>query len=319
MSTSQRARSGVPLDQRSALASVPGVPAWGAVAIAVGASFLGFVIDAARGTELTIAFACFYIIGVVAAAVLVRYRGLFTAMVQAPLILFAAVPLSYQYFTENPGTSLKDILLNVAIPLVNRFPLMLLATLLAVAIGAARVFLKRQASHTPASSGKRSVRERAKDTRDRAQENRAKSQKNRAKAKQTRVRAAESQPRRATTEPRAGATQSRAAHSRTADPAPRSRRADRLDAPDGRRARRERAEPQFDRPSADPYRADRRAASEPPRRQAPRPQTPRVPRPPEVDPYSAPRGSTPSSVAPASTHIPPHPVPQVRYRDRGDA
>ncbi|MBY4129294.1 hypothetical protein HQO83_12915 [Rhodococcus fascians] len=149
MSTSQRARSGVPLDHRSILATLPGVPAWGAVAIAAGLTFLGFLIDAARGTELTGAFAFLYILGCIGAVVLVRYRGLFTAMVQAPLILFVAVPLSYQYFTDDAGTSLKDIILNVAIPLVNRFPLMLLGTLVAVGLGALRIVLKRQNTHAP--------------------------------------------------------------------------------------------------------------------------------------------------------------------------
>lgn len=150
MSTSQRARSGVPLDHRSILATLPGVPAWGAVAIAAGLTFLGFLIDAARGTELTGAFAFMYVLGCIAGVLLVRFRGLFTAMVQAPLILFVAVPLSYQYFTDNAGTSLKDIILNVAIPLVNRFPLMLLGTLVAVGLGVLRIVLKRQNTHAPA-------------------------------------------------------------------------------------------------------------------------------------------------------------------------
>ena len=149
MSTSQRARSGVPLDHRSILATLPGVPAWGAVAIAAGLTFLGFLIDAARGTELTGAFAFMYILGCIAGVLLVRFRGLFTAMVQAPLILFVAVPLSYQYFTDNAGTSLKDIILNVAIPLVNRFPLMLLGTVVAVGLGVLRIVLKRQNTHAP--------------------------------------------------------------------------------------------------------------------------------------------------------------------------
>jgi hypothetical protein len=150
VSTSQRARSGVPLDHRSILATLPGVPAWGAVAIAAGLTFLGFLIDAARGTELTGAFAFMYVLGCIAGVLLVRFRGLFTAMVQAPLILFVAVPLSYQYFTDNAGTSLKDIILNVAIPLVNRFPLMLLGTLVAVGLGVLRIVLKRQNTHAPA-------------------------------------------------------------------------------------------------------------------------------------------------------------------------
>ncbi|WP_338886265.1 DUF6542 domain-containing protein [Rhodococcus sovatensis] len=301
MSTSQRARSGVPLDQRSALASVPGVPAWGAVAIAVGATFLGFVIDAARGTELTSAFACLYIIGTVAAVVLVRYRGLFTAMVQAPLILFVAVPLSYQYFTENPGTGVKDILLNVAIPLVNRFPLMLLGSVLAIAVGAARIFLKRQATHAPAGAATRAKRDRTKDKR--ASHTRGQSKDDRAREPEVRPRGAAT----AVPDPRG------AEHNRTNESAERRRRSEPAGPSESRRARRERLEPQYDRPAADPYRPDR-SASEPPRRPTPRPQAPRVPRPPEVDPYSSPRGGTPTSA-----HIPPHPVPQVRYRDRGDS
>ncbi|WP_245865553.1 DUF6542 domain-containing protein [Rhodococcoides kyotonense] len=267
------------------------MPAWGAVAIAGGASFLGFVVDAARGTELTSAFSSLYIVGVVVAALLVRYRGLFTAMVQAPLILFVAVPLSYQYFTDNPGTSLKDILLNVAIPLVNRFPVMLLGTVLALAIGAARVFLKRQSSHAPAGAAKRTMRDRAQETRDRARENRA--------------RMAESRQRRSTP-----------AQESAAEPDTRTRRSRRGAPPADQR--RERIAPQVDRPAGDPYRPERDYASDPVRRPVPRPQQPRVPRPPEVDPYSAPRpAATPRATV--SAHIPPHPVPQVRYRDRGDA
>lgn len=312
MSTSQRARSGVPLDQRSALASVPGVPAWGAVAIAGGASFLGFVIDAARGTELTSAFACFYIIGVVAAVVLVRYRGLFTALVQAPLILFAAVPLAYQYFTENPGTGVKDILLNVAIPLVNRFPLMLLGTVLAIGIGGARIYLKRQSTHAPT----RSVRARAKQTRDRTKESRPKTKSAPASTRSPEDRvsgrgaAYDGQP--TDGQPTNGRRRSTDALRRSTEDRPST---------EGRRARRERVEPPYDRPAADinradldradPYRPDPvdvERAPLPPRRAVPGSPQPRAPRPP--DQYSAPRSAT------ASAHVPPHPVPQVRYRDR---
>ncbi|MDJ0358776.1 DUF6542 domain-containing protein [Rhodococcus sp. H29-C3] len=323
MSTSQRARSGVPLDQRSALASVPGVPAWGAVAIAGGASFLGFVIDAARGTELTSAFACFYIIGVVAAVVLVRYRGLFTALVQAPLILFAAVPLAYQYFTENPGTGVKDILLNVAIPLVNRFPLMLLGTVLAIGIGGARIYLKRQSTHAPT----RAVRDRAKQ-RDRTRDSKPKTKSAPASARTPEDRisgrgaAYDSQPtdgRRRSTDARRPGTEGRGSRPSTEDRPSTERRP----STEGRRARRERVEPSYDRPAADrnrddlnradPYRpepVDADRAPLPPRRAAPRPTQPRTPRQPDIDPYAAPRA------APASAHVPPHPVPQVRYRDR---
>ncbi|ORI21742.1 hypothetical protein BJI47_11835 [Rhodococcus sp. 1168] len=314
------------------------------MAIAGGASFLGFVIDAARGTELTSAFACFYIIGVVAAVVLVRYRGLFTALVQAPLILFVAVPMAYQYFTENPGTGVKDILLNAAIPLVNRFPLMLLGTVLAIGIGGARIFLKRQSTHTHAHAPTRSVRDRAKQTRDRARASRAKTKDAPVSARSpedrvsrreaeydgystdggrrstdARRQRAEGRGSRSSTEgrqspegrPSTGGRQSPEGRPSTGDRQSRQ-------STEGRRAERERVEPSYDRPAADsygadPYRAepvDVERAPLPVRRAAPRQQQPRAPRQTDVDPYSAPRS------APASAHVPPHPVPQVRYRDR---
>lgn len=334
------------------------------MAIAVGATFLGFVIDAARGNELTSAFACLYLIGVVAAVVLVRYRGLFTASVQAPLILFVAVPMSYQYFTENPGTGLKDILLNVAIPLVNRFPLMLLGTVLALALAGARVFMKRQSSHAPAGAAKRSMRDRATETRDRAKQNRDRMRQNRARADEARPRrAAADATGRRDSGPRTGRdTGSRNGAlraSQNAPMAPRSGRVDSTPSTESRRARREREQATSDRgrgrnrdrggsrdrkrttdrltpnphrsestPTPDTSASPARPTSIPrppsiPRPEStPRPQstprspsTPRIqptraPRPPQVDPYSAPR---------AGAHIPPHPLPQVRYRDRGDA
>ncbi|CAM2867160.1 DUF6542 domain-containing protein [Skermania piniformis] len=123
---------------------MPGVPAVGAVLVAVAFMLVGFLIDAATGSDLTRVFEVFFIGGCVVAACFVRYRALFTAMVQPPLLLFVAVPLAYQYFTEGGSTSLKNIALNVAIPLVNRFPMMLMATTAAVAVGALRIYLVHQ-------------------------------------------------------------------------------------------------------------------------------------------------------------------------------
>ncbi|QCB52279.1 hypothetical protein E5720_14675 [Rhodococcus sp. PAMC28707] len=288
------------------------------MAIAGGASFLGFVIDAARGTELTSAFACFYIIGVVAAVVLVRYRGLFTALVQAPLILFVAVPMAYQYFTENPGTGVKDILLNAAIPLVNRFPLMLLGTVLAIGIGGARIYLKRQSTHAPT----RSVRDRAKQTRDRTRASRAKTKNapDSARSPEDRVsgRGPASDGHSTDGERRSTDARRPSAEGRRSRPSAEGRQStgDRQSRPstEGRRARRERAEPSYDSPAADPYGADpyrpgpvdADRSTLPPRRAAPRPPQPLAPRQTGMDPRSA----------PASAHVPPHPLPQVRYRDR---
>lgn len=152
VSATQRARSGVPLDQRSALPTVPGIPAWGAVAVAAGATFLGFAFDAVSGNELTSAFSAMYFLGCVFAVLAVRKRGLFTAVVQPPLLLFVAVPLGAQFLADGGGTGLKDMAINVAYPLVNRFPLMLAATVVVGLIAAARVFLVQSRTGAPTRS-----------------------------------------------------------------------------------------------------------------------------------------------------------------------
>lgn len=131
--------------QRSILPSVPGIPAGAAVLIAVACTFLGFLIDAhGESNELTGTFNALYVIGCIAAVLAVRYRGLFTTMVLPPLLLFIAVPLAYQQLTGHTSTGMKDILLNLAIPLVNRFPVMALATVLVLAIGGGRILLHRR-------------------------------------------------------------------------------------------------------------------------------------------------------------------------------
>lgn len=135
----------MPPSHRSILPSVPGVPAGAAVLIAVTCTFIGFLIDARGGDDLTGTFATFYVIGCVLAVLAVRYRGLFTALVLPPLLMFLAVPLCYQLLLGSAGSfKLKDILLNLAIPLVNRFPTMALATVLVLIIGGVRIALHRR-------------------------------------------------------------------------------------------------------------------------------------------------------------------------------
>lgn len=137
-------RSRVPALQRSILPTVPGVPAWSAVLVAIGCTLLGFLLDASGdNTELTATFSTLYVVGCVAAALAVRMRGLFTTMVLPPLLLFFAVPLAYRQLSGG-GSGLKDILLNLAIPLVNRFPTMMIATVLVWAIGAYRTVAYRK-------------------------------------------------------------------------------------------------------------------------------------------------------------------------------
>ncbi|MGK8522251.1 DUF6542 domain-containing protein [Nocardia asteroides] len=145
MAASERVRSRVPAPQRSILPSVPGIPVGAAILIAVACTFLGFLIDANGGSaELTGTFAALYILGCAVAVAAVRYRGLFSTMVLPPLLLFIAVPLAYQQLTGRGSTSMKDILLNLAIPLVNRFPTMMLATVVVLLIGGARIYAHRR-------------------------------------------------------------------------------------------------------------------------------------------------------------------------------
>ncbi|MEU1952813.1 DUF6542 domain-containing protein [Nocardia rhamnosiphila] len=155
MAASQRVNSRVPAPQRSLLPTVPGVPAYAAVLIAAACTFLGFLIDALGDvTDLTGTFSAFYILGCLAAVAAVRFRGLFTTMVLPPLLLFVAVPIAYRQLTGTSTASLKDILLNLAIPLVHRFPPMILATVLVLIIAGIRIaqFRSENAAHETAAA-----------------------------------------------------------------------------------------------------------------------------------------------------------------------
>lgn len=123
--------------------------------MAAGATFLGFAFDAVSGSELTSAFSAMYFLGCVLAVLAVRKRGLFTAVVQPPLLLFVAVPLGSQFLTDGAGTGIKDMAINVAYPLVNRFPLMLAATVVVGLIAAARVFLVQPRTAAPTRTRER--------------------------------------------------------------------------------------------------------------------------------------------------------------------
>ena len=124
--SAQRARSAVEASHRSILPNIPGVPWWGALLIATTATAVGYAIDAGSGhKELTHVFAGFYITGCVVAVLAVRQEGVFTAIIQPPLILFCAVPGAYWMFHGRKLGNLKDILINCGYPLIERFPMML--------------------------------------------------------------------------------------------------------------------------------------------------------------------------------------------------
>ncbi|MCV7047321.1 hypothetical protein H7J08_22045 [Mycobacterium frederiksbergense] len=143
-------RSALPRFQGLLPPSLPGLPSglpwWGATLLAVTATAVGFAYDAGAGNkELGAVFATFYALGALAAVVLVRRSGLFTAVIQPPLILFVAVPTSYFLFHSGELSGIKDILINCGYPLIERFPLMFFTSAAVLLVGMARWYLDRGA------------------------------------------------------------------------------------------------------------------------------------------------------------------------------
>lgn len=138
---------------RSVLAHGKGVPWWGAVLIAVSATLVGLAVEAGSGHgELGAAFAALYVVGCLAAVLAVRRSGLFTAIVQPPLLLFVAVPLAYYLMHRSSFRGVKDIAITCGYPLIERFPLMLFASSAALLLGLARRYLAARPPQPAASS-----------------------------------------------------------------------------------------------------------------------------------------------------------------------
>ena len=126
-------------ENRSAHPNLPGLPWWAAVLIAVIGTTIGFAIEAGSGSkELGGIFAAGYALGCVIAVLAVRRSGIFTAVIQPPLILFVAIPGAYFLFHGAEFTGLKDTLINCGYPLIERFPLMLFTSAGVLLIGMAR-------------------------------------------------------------------------------------------------------------------------------------------------------------------------------------
>ncbi|MGH3640914.1 MAG: DUF6542 domain-containing protein [Mycobacterium sp.] len=137
-----RGRSAVAADLRSALPLVPGIPWWGAALVASTLTAIGVAYDAGTGNNaLGGVFTVFYVLGCIAAVVAVRQSGIFTAVIQPPLILFVAVPFAYFVFHGSTFTGIKDTLINCGYPLIERFPLMFFTTATVLLIGMVRWYL----------------------------------------------------------------------------------------------------------------------------------------------------------------------------------
>jgi len=109
------------------------------VLIAATLMAVGFAYDAGSGAkELTSVFAGTYVVGCILAVIAVRQSGVFTAVIQPPLLLFGAVPTAYFVFTDSTLSNFKDMLINCAYPLIERFPLMFFTSAVVLLIGMAR-------------------------------------------------------------------------------------------------------------------------------------------------------------------------------------
>ncbi|WP_156750460.1 DUF6542 domain-containing protein [Mycobacterium sp. 852013-50091_SCH5140682] len=141
----------------------PGVPWWGAVLLAVTATAIGFAFDAGSGDrELSTFFAVCYVLGCLGAVLAVRQSGVFTAVIQPPLILFVAVPGSYFLFHGGQLGGVKDLAINCGYPLIERFPLMLFTTAAVLLIGLARWYFALATRHSAAKAAKAEDTESAK-------------------------------------------------------------------------------------------------------------------------------------------------------------
>lgn len=117
----------------SAFSSITGLRSWGAVLVAVVLTAVGATLDGMISGVLTWGFRIGFVAGVCVAAVLVRRASIFTAMVQAPLVMVVVIFISLRLLaTERMTITL--------IKVVNAFPTMLIGTALALLICVIRIF-----------------------------------------------------------------------------------------------------------------------------------------------------------------------------------
>ncbi|MGV0793319.1 DUF6542 domain-containing protein [Mycolicibacterium sp. XJ1819] len=158
--SAQRARSAVTADQRSAHPNVPGVAWWGAVLIAATFTAIGFAFDAGAGNkELSFVFAATYVLGCVGAVLAVRQSGIFTAVIQPPLLLFVSVPTAYFLFAGAKITSIRDTVINCGYPLIERFPLMFFTSAFVLFLGLIRWYQAAAARRAAPRSAGREARQ----------------------------------------------------------------------------------------------------------------------------------------------------------------
>ena len=121
------------LADSSVLTSVRGWPSWAVVLLAVALTFAGTAVDGLTTGALSWGLRIGFYLGVVAAALLVRRRSIFTAMVQPPLVLVFGIVVGGWLFTNAGG------MYGTALKIIGSFPTMAIGTALAVIIGLIRI------------------------------------------------------------------------------------------------------------------------------------------------------------------------------------
>ena len=121
------------LADSSVLTSVRGWPPWAVVLLAVALTFAGTAVDGLTTGALSWGLRIGFYLGVVLAALLVRRRSIFTAMVQPPLVLVFGIIVGGWLFTNAGG------MYGTALKIIGSFPTMAIGTALAVIIGLIRI------------------------------------------------------------------------------------------------------------------------------------------------------------------------------------
>lgn len=117
----------------SVLLAVRGVPSWGAVAIALVFGIVGLIAGRSDGAyTIGWVFGMLFVAGIVLAVLAVRRGSLFTAMVQAPIVLTVLVFVAFRLLGSQ-GT------IFTATKLVAAFPVMAIATGAALLLGLVRI------------------------------------------------------------------------------------------------------------------------------------------------------------------------------------
>ncbi len=134
--------------------------------LAVTLTAVGFAYDAGSGDkELSMVFAASYVLGCIFAVLAVRQSGIFTAVIQPPLILFVAVPSAYFLFHGAQLTGIKDTLINFGYPLIERFPLMFFTSAAVLLIGMARWYYGMSSRRDAARSTAKDAKEKTSSSR----------------------------------------------------------------------------------------------------------------------------------------------------------